>query len=64
MNLLENWELSRLNVKGVHEIALVFRNGKEALKGDELGLVVVPLDLADVTVLVTVSAGVSMSAKA
>ena len=64
MNLLENWELSRLDVKGVHEIALVFRIGKEALEGDELGLVVVPLNLADVAILVTVGAGVSVGAKA
>ena len=64
MNLLENWELPRLNVKGVHEVALVFRHRKEALKGDEFGLIVVPLDLADVAVLVTVDASVSVGAKA
>ena len=62
MNLLEDGKLPRLNVEGVYEVALVFGDGEEALKGDELGLVVVPLDLTDVAVLMTIDAGLSVDA--
>ena len=60
MNLLEDGKLPRLNVERVYEVALVFGDDKEAFKCDELSLVVVPLDLADMAVLMTVDAGVTV----
>ena len=62
MDVLEDWEFARLYFEVVHEIGLIFADGKETFKRDEFRLVVVAPDLADVAIFMAVDAGVSVGA--